>query len=106
MTLGVAIAIKAIDEKYALTTNSDFWALVGLKTKSDDINADEVQALLESSKESGIDTKNIANYIKGDKVESGVKASDVSELIENSLEKANPNMSDEEITSRFNKLIK
>ena len=105
MALGVAIAIKAIDEKYALTTNSDFWTLIGLKIKSDDINADEVQALLESSKESGIDIKNIANYIKGDKVESGVKASDVSELIENSLEKANPNMSDEEIASRFNKLL-
>lgn len=105
MTLGVAIAIKAIDEKYTLITNSDFWGLIGLKTKSDDISANEIQALLESSKESGIDTKNIANYIKGDKVESGVKVNDVSDLIENSLEKANPSMSDEEITNRFNKLL-
>ena len=35
----------------------------------------------------------------------GQKASGVADVIEDGLKAANPSMSDEEITSRFNKLI-
>ena len=102
---GTALGIKAIDEKYQLQTSAEFWGAMGSKLEKGKITPDEVNKILETSSTNNISAENVTNYINGDKMTNGQKASGVSDAIEGGLKAANPNMSDEEITSRFNKLI-
>lgn len=103
--IGATLGIKAIDEKYQLQTSAEFWGTMGSKFQEGKITPDEVNKILETSSKNNISTENVTNYINGDKMTDGQKASSVSDAIEGGLKAANPNMSDEEITSRFNKLI-
>lgn len=102
---GAALGIKAIDEKYQLQTSAEFWGAMGSKFQEGKITPDEVNKILETSSKNNVSAENVTNYIKGDKMTDGQKASGVSDAIEGGLKAANPNMSNEEIISRFNKLI-
>lgn len=102
---GAALGIKAIDEKYQLQTSDEFWGQMGKKFEEGKITPIEITKILETSSKNSVSAENVTNYINGDKMTNGQKASGVSDAIEGGLKAANPNMSNEEITSRFNKLI-
>ncbi|MEE3711868.1 hypothetical protein V2I22_02440 [Campylobacter sp. CLAX-7218-21] len=102
---GAALGIKAIDEKYQLQTSAEFWGAMGKKFEEGKITPIEITKILETSSKNSVSAENVTNYINGDKMTDGQKASGVSDAIEGGLKAANPSMSDEEITSRFNKLI-
>ncbi|WP_086244009.1 hypothetical protein [Campylobacter devanensis] len=100
-----ALGIKAIDEKYQLQPSDIFWVTMGGKFKEGKITPDEVNKILEISSKNSVSAENVANYINGDGMTGGQRASGVADVIEDGLKAANPNMSDEEIASRFNKLL-
>ena len=102
---GAALGIKAIDEKYQLQPSDIFWVTMGGKFQKGKITPDEVNKILEISSKNSVSSENVANYINGDGMTGGQRASGVADVIEDGLKAANPNMSDEEIASRFNKLI-
>ena len=99
-----ALGIKAIDEKYQLQPSDIFWVTMGGKFKEGKITPDEVNKILEISSKNSVSAENVANYINGDGMTGGQRASGVADVIEDGLIAANPNMSDEEIASRFNEL--
>lgn len=105
-SMGYALSIKGIDEKYGLQSSDEFWAAMGKSLQDNKITKEEVGSLLESAKEKEVSTENIANYIKGEKLEDNVKPAEVSGAIESALEKANPEASKDDIESRFNELLK
>ena len=100
-----ALGIKAIDEKYQLQPSDIFWFTMGGKFKEGKITPDEVNKILEISSKNSVSSENVANYINGDGMTGGQRASGIADVIEDGLIAANPNMSDEEIASRFNKLL-
>lgn len=104
--VGCGLTIKGIEEKYGLKTSAEFWGMAGNMMQNNKLNADELGKILELSKSNDVSPENISNYIKGEKMEGGQKASSVSDVIENGLKDANPKMSEEEITARFNNLLK
>ena len=99
-----ALGIKAIDEKYQLQPSDIFWVTMGGKFEEGKITPDEVNKILEISSKNSVSSENVANYINGDGMTGGQRASGVADVIEDGLIAANPNMSDEEIASRFNEL--
>ncbi|WP_086287392.1 hypothetical protein [Campylobacter sp. P0085] len=100
-----ALGIKAIDEKYQLQPSDIFWVTMGGKFQKGKITPDEINKILEISSKNSVSAENVANYINGDGMTGGQRASGVADVIEDGLKAANPNMSDEEIASRFNKLL-
>ncbi|WP_086251149.1 hypothetical protein [Campylobacter devanensis] len=100
-----ALGIKAIDEKYQLQTSAEFWGTMGGKFQEGKITPDEINKILEISSKNSVSAENVVNYINGNGMTGGQRASGVADVIEDGLIAANPNMSDEEIRSRFNKLL-
>lgn len=102
--MGYGLLIQGINEKYNLVNADKFWETMGNKSESNKINAHDISAIVENLGKSKILADNVAKYINGNELSEN--KSQISNLIENSLKVANPQMSDSEITSKFNELIK
>ncbi|MDY5951102.1 MAG: hypothetical protein SPJ16_07945 [Helicobacter sp.] len=103
---GNALIAQAVGEKYGLDIGATFWGIICQKASNEKLNANEISGILTQAKTQHINPDNIANYIAGNNLESNIQKSEVSSLIIDGLKHANPTMSNEDITDRFNTLLK
>ncbi|MCR6573603.1 hypothetical protein [Campylobacter insulaenigrae] len=104
--LGSGLTIKALDEKYSLKTSPEFWNFTAKKVDEGKLDAMDVNSLLKTAGEKKIDINDVANYVDDKKFESGASTSEISTLIKESFKEANPSLSDDAITDKFNTLIR
>lgn len=104
--LGAGISIKAIDEKYNLQTSAEFWEFSGKKFEEGKLNTDEIHSMLKTASEKNLNPDDIKNYVEDKELSSGVQKSEISSALKESLQEANPTLSQDKLTERFNDLIK
>lgn len=104
--LGAGLSIKAIDEKYNLQTSAEFWVFSGKKFEEGKLDTDEIHSMLKTASDKKMNPTDMANYVEDKELSSGVQKSEVSSAIKESLQEANPTLSKEEITEKFNTLIR
>lgn len=104
--LGAGLSIKAIDEKYNLQTSADFWVFSGKKFEEGKLNTDEIHSVLKTASEKNLNPDDIKNYVEDKELSSGVQKSEISSALKESLQEANPTLSQDKLTERFNNLIK
>ena len=103
--LGAGLSIKAIDEKYNLQTSAEFWVFSGKKFEEGKLNENEIHSMLKTASDKKINPTDMANYVEDKELSSGVQKSEISSALKESLQEANPTLSKEEITEKFNRLI-
>ena len=106
LAIGATLVIKGIDEKYNLQTSPEFWNTIGMKSSEGKINASEVGCMLENAKKNNVDQSDIAMYLNRSEITSGTQIADISKTIDSGFKEANPNLSDSDISARFNELLK
>ncbi|WP_291946875.1 hypothetical protein [Campylobacter sp.] len=104
--MGSSLTIKALDEKYSLKTSAEFWKFTAKKVDEGKLDATDVDSLLKTASEKKIDINDVANYVDDKKLESGASKSEISATIKEGFKEANPNLSDDAITEKFNKFVK
>ncbi|MCV3402848.1 hypothetical protein L8V85_02610 [Campylobacter sp. IFREMER_LSEM_CL2090] len=104
--LGSGLTIKALDEKYSLKTSAEFWNFTAKKVDEGKLDATDVNSLLKTASEKKIDVNDVANYVDDKKLESGASKSEISAFIKESFKEANPSLSDDDVTSKFNTLVR
>lgn len=104
--LGAGLSIKAIDEKYNLQTSPEFWVFGAKKFEKGKLNTDEIHSMLKTASDKKINPTDMANYVEHKELSSGVQKSEISSALKESLQEANPTLSKEEITEKFNTLIR
>ena len=106
-SVGCGLTMRAIDEKYGIKTSAEFWGTMGTAFKDGKITDKEVVSILETTGEKNMDINNVGVYIeRKPELANSEKASDISSNIETALKKSNPEMSDADISARFNELLK
>ena len=104
--IGTGLGIKAIDEKYQLQTSGEFWIFGAKKAEEGKLDANEINAMLKTASEKNLSPEDMKNYVEDKELSSEVEKSEVSTALKESLQEANPSLSKEEITEKFNELIK
>ncbi len=100
--MGVAIHIKAIEEKYDIQAPGEFWRTVADRNMS----GEEVNQYIKSMKEEGItDMKDVSDYLNGKDPESGTSKSKVSSAIMDAMKELEPDLSDDQLAQKFNDMI-
>ncbi|MCR5587510.1 MAG: hypothetical protein K6F77_08255 [Lachnospiraceae bacterium] len=96
-TVGSAMQIKAIDEKYNITTSEAFWKDVAEMK----IKADEVNGYLKAMSETNIkESESITNYLKGNSINENRNT--VAETVKTGLKYSYPELStDEEVEEKL-----
>ncbi|TQR33139.1 hypothetical protein DMB92_04060 [Campylobacter sp. MIT 99-7217] len=103
--IGSALGMKGISEKYNLEDSVSFWATMGQKFKDEKIDEKELVSTLETMSEKDISADDVSAYLEDKTLETNSK-SEVSEALKQGLEKANPELSKDELTTKFNELLK
>lgn len=106
IALGAGLSIKAIDEKYNLQTSAEFWKFSAKKFEEGKLNENEIHSMLKTASDKKINPTDMANYVEDKELSSGVQKSEISSALKESLQEANMALSKEEITEKFNTLIK
>lgn len=102
--LGCGLVIKGIEEKYQLSTSGEFWVFAAKKVDEGKLNADDVNSMLKTASEKNIKVDDMVNYVEGKEV--SVPKSEISSSIKESLASADSNLSEGEITKKFNELVR
>lgn len=105
--MGYGLMLQGVNEKCDLTKGDIIiWGALCEKMGDNKITQDEAVSVIQNIGKSEIHSDDVSKYISGDKIESGANKSEISSIIENGLKDANPNMSSEEISAKFDELIK
>lgn len=104
--MGCGLAIKGIDEKYGLKTDAEFWKVMGEKADKNKIDSKELDSMLKNAKENNINPSDISDYLNGKDISSGVPKSEIKNTIKESFKECNSDLSSDEVTKKFNDLIK
>lgn len=101
-TVGSAILVQGIEEKYKMQLPAEFWCTVVDKKMSNE----QVQGLIETFKENGLkDMKDFSDYMNDQSIESGTPRSKISDTIIETIKKQNPGMDQEELNVAFDQLM-
>lgn len=102
MSIGTALYIKEIEEKYGIEAPGEFW-----RTAEDrELNGEEVHECIKNFKEHGItDMKDMSDYLNGKDPESGTEKYTVYSAIIETMKELEPGISDEELAEKFSSMI-
>ena len=105
--MGYGLLLQCINEKYGISQDSNaFWGTMGSKIENEKVTPEEVLSIADKIGQSEISSEDVSNYIEGNDISSGASKREVSDVIESGLQSANPDMSSDEISAKFNELIK
>lgn len=104
--MGCSLVIQGINEKYKVATTPDFWMTMGKKFGEGKIDEKEVDGILKKSSQTQIDPEDVKNYINHDEIKGDSPKGEISSVIIDGLKEAQPQASQDQITQRFNELVK
>ncbi|WP_086322289.1 hypothetical protein [Campylobacter devanensis] len=105
--MGYGLLLQCINEKYGISQDSNaFWGTMGSKIENEKVTPEEVLSIADKTGQSQISSEDVSNYIEGNDISSGASKREVFDVIESGLQSANPDMSSDEISAKFNELIK
>lgn len=97
-TIGTALYIKGMEEKYDIKMSPEFWTTVSRM----DLKGEEVKAYIDKFKENGMtDMKDMANYIERKPLEEGKSRKEMTGLMMETLRELNPELSEDELANKL-----
>ena len=101
-TVGSAILVQGIEEKYKMQLPAEFWCTMTDRK----MDGEQIKCLIETFKENGMtDMKDLDDYLNNRKIESGTLRSEISDTIVEAIKKQNPGISQEDIDAAFDKMM-
>lgn len=101
-TVGSAILVQGIEEKYKMQLPAEFWCTMTDRK----MDGEQIKCLIEIFKENGMtDMKDLDDYLNNRKIESGTLRSEISDTIVEAIKKQNPGISQEDIDAAFDKMM-
>lgn len=101
-TVGSAILVQGIEEKYKMQLPAEFWCTMTDRK----MDGEQIKCLIETFKENGMtDMKDLDDYLNNRKIESGTLRSEISDTIVEAIKRQNPGISQEDIDAAFDKMM-
>lgn len=103
---GTALAMKAIDEKFGINTDVEFWGTMGKQFWQGKLDGDDITNIITKVSENNADMRDVANYINGNDMEGDFSKKEIAGFIESGLNASKPELSKEDISDKMNELLK
>lgn len=105
-SMGSALGIMAINEKFGLESGVAFWKGIGQKFEEGKLDGKDIESILKNASQKGIDIEDIGFYVQNEEPKNGSKKSDISQSLKDSLKESKPELSEQELTQKYNELVK